>query len=60
MVELGGENPQRTLTSDELSNAMAKGHAVTQARTRMLETLYLAYRRDDQTLRSLDHLPAPK
>ncbi|QBB68894.1 hypothetical protein ELE36_00055 (plasmid) [Pseudolysobacter antarcticus] len=56
LVELGGGNPQRTLTSDELGNAMAKGRAVTQARTRALETLYLAYRREDPTLPALEHL----
>jgi hypothetical protein len=60
LVELGGENPQRTLTSEELASAMAKGHAVTQARTRALERFYLSYRREDQTLPSIEHWPEPE
>jgi hypothetical protein len=60
LVELGGENPQRTLTSEELASAMAKGRTVTQTRTRALETLFLAYRRDEPTLPSLEHWPEPE
>jgi len=58
LVELGGENPRRTLTQEELASAMVKGLAAMtkQGRTRTLEKLYLSYRRDDPTLPSLEHL----
>ena len=58
LVELGGENPHRTLTQEELANATVKGLAVMakQGRTRTLEKLYLSYRREDPSLPSLEHL----
>ena len=58
LVELGGENPLRTLTQEELASATVKGLAVMaqQGRTRTLEKLYLSYRRDNPSLPSLEHL----
>ena len=57
LVELGGENPLRTLTQEQLASAMLKGLAemARQRRTRTLEKLYLSNRRDDASLPSLEN-----
>ncbi len=58
LVELGGENPHRTLTPEAVATAMVKGleAMANRGRTRTLEKLYLSYRRDDPSLPSLEHL----
>lgn len=57
-VKLGGENPNKTLTRDELATALVNAVNVlaAQNRTRVLEKMYLAYRRDHPSLPSLDQV----